>query len=489
MSGPQPLSIFSRTLLAGVTLLAAPAHAQDSAAATLSELSVEGAAGSLTVPSVAAQRAAVNATVGSVAFVDAKTFQDRYANTLRDTLKEVPGVYVQERYGQELRLSVRGSGISRGFHLRGLELLQDGIPLNLADGSGDFYQIDPLGLRSIEVYKGGNALTFGATTLGGAINFVTPTAQTAFAPNILRIDGGAFNTIRENFQVSRISGPVDVLINGTITNSDSYRVHETQRTQNFNANLGYQLAPGIETRFYTGIYLTDQKLPGTLSLFNALNDPTRANPTAITGNQSRKVETERIANRTSFLLDVGKLDIDTWAIHKSLYHPIFQVIDQDGWTYGIAPHWAGSFEIAGYRNDTILGLRAFAGQNSALQFNNIGGQRGAQTLRAVQSASNYEAYGENRLWFLPDVALMTGAKAFSSNRTYSNKGGFAANPVPQFANTTYQDQPEDRPHLAAAAGCSGLRRRHGVAGRAGLLRSGAAEQPANHLRAAARPAR
>lgn len=444
MSAPlpfrPPISILAG--LAGVSLLAlpaAPAGAQESAAATLSELSVEGvAAGSLTVPSVAAQRATVNATVGSVAFVDAQDFQDRYANTLRDTLKEVPGVYVQERYGQELRLSVRGSGISRGFHLRGLELLQDGIPINLADGSGDFYQIDPLGLRSIEVYKGGNALTFGATTLGGAINFVTPTALTALAPNILRIDGGSFNTIRENFQVSRVSGPVDVLINGTITNSDGYRDHETQRTQNFNANLGYQLAPGIETRFYAGIYLTDQKLPGTLSLFNALNNPTLANASAIAGNQSRKVETERIANRTSFALDVGKLDIDTWAIHKSLHHPIFQVIDQDGWTYGIAPHWAGSFDIAGYRNDTILGLRAFAGQNSALQFVNVAGQRGAQTLRAVQSASNYEAYGENRFWFLPDVALMTGAKAFSSNRTYSNKGGFTgANRLPAFAEETY----------------------------------------------------
>ena len=95
--------------------------------------------------------------------------------------------------------------------------------------------------------------------------------------------------------------------------------------------------------------------------------PTLANPAAISGNQSRKVETERIANRTSFALDVGKLDIDTWAIHKSLYHPIFQVIDQDGWTYGIAPHWAGSFDIAGYRNDTILGLRAFADHANTLK--------------------------------------------------------------------------------------------------------------------------
>jgi iron complex outermembrane receptor protein len=443
------MSCFSRpgALALALLLSSAPRALAEpaSASAALPELSVSGtpssspSPGSVTVPSVAEQRAALNATVGSVAFVDAKEFQNRYANTLRDVLKDVPGVYVQERYGQELRLSVRGSGISRGFHLRGLEVLQDGIPFNLADGSGDFYQIDPLALRSVEVYKGGNALSFGATTLGGAVNFVTPTAHTAFAPNILRIDGGSFNTIRENFQFSRISGPADFLINGTLTNSDGYRDHETQRTQNFNANVGYKLAPGVETRFYVGVYLTDQKLPGTLTLYNALNNPRIANPTAITGNQSRKVETERIANRTSFVLDVGKLDIDSWAIHKSLYHPIFQAIDQDGWTYGIAPHWSGSFDVAGFRNDTILGLRAFAGQNSAQQYVNIRGNRGAQTLNALQSASNLEAYGENRFWFLPDVALMTGAKLFSSNRTYSNKGGFTGtSQFASFANETYE---------------------------------------------------
>ncbi|GJE25378.1 TonB-dependent receptor family protein [Methylobacterium organophilum] len=437
-------ALFS-TLLASSSALAQSAGTH---ATTLSEISVAGASvpvapsgeasGSVTVPSVAAQRAAVNATVGSVAFVDAASFQNRYANTVRDVLKDVPGVFVQERYGQEMRLSVRGSGIARGFHVRGIELLQDGIPLNLADGSGDFYQIDPLALRSVEVYKGGNALAFGATMLGGAVNFVTPTAYTAFAPNIARFEVGSFNTFRESFQVSRILGPVDVLVSGTLTDSSGYRDHETQSTRNFNANLGYRLAPGVETRFYLGAYLTDQKLPGTLTLSDALNNPTIASRNALIGNQSRKVETERLANRTSFVLDVGKLDIDSWVIHKNLYHPIFQVIDQDGWTYGIAPRWAGTFDIAGYRNDLILGLRAFAGINAARQYVNLAGRRGAQTLDALQSASNYEAYAENRFWFLPDVALMTGAKLFSSNRTYSNKGGLPGNPNVQFANATYE---------------------------------------------------
>ncbi|CAX23621.1 MAG: TonB-dependent receptor [Methylorubrum extorquens] len=446
-----PRAALSSTLLVSGLVLSAPVLAQaPPERATLSEISVSASpatgrpagpaetAGSLTVPSVAAQRAAVNATVGSVAFVDAATFRNRYANTVRDVLKDVPGVFVQERYGQEMRLSIRGSGIARGFHVRGIELLQDGIPLNLADGSGDFYQIDPLSLRSVEVYKGGNALTFGATTLGGAVNFVTPTAYTALSPNVVRIDGGSFNTIREHVQLSRISGPADVLISGTATNSEGFRDHETQRTRNVNANLGYRLAPGAETRFFVGFYDTDQKLPGSLSLFDALNNPRLANPAALAGNQSRKVTTERIANRTSFELEVGRLDIDSWAIHKNLYHPIFQVIDQDGWTYGVAPRWAGTFDLGGFRNDLILGLRAFAGINEARQFVNVAGFRGAQTLDARQGASNYEAYAENRFWFRPDMALMTGAKLFSANRTFSDRGGLPASPTARFANVTYE---------------------------------------------------
>lgn len=438
-------------------LVGAQAQAGRSDAVTLSEISVAPEAatapspdgsmpiraagergGSVTAPSVARQRAAVNATVGSVAFVDAEGFQDRYASTVRDVLKDVPGIYVQERYGQEARISIRGSGIARGYLLRGLELLQDGIPINNADGSGTLFSIDPLALRSVEVYKGGNALAFGATTLGGAVNFVTPTAHTAFAPNILRVDGGSFGTIRESFQASRISGPADILVNGTLTNSDGYRAHETQRIRTLNANLGYRLAPGVETRFSVGAYGTDQKVPGLLTLDQALKTPRMASENAILGNQSRQIETQRIANRTSFALDSGQLDIDSWAIHTRLYTPIFQVTDQDGWTYGVAPRWAGSFALGGHRNDLLLGLRAFAGTTAADRYVNIAGHRGEQVVNSLRSASSYEAYGENRFWFRPDMALMTGAKLLSSNRTYSDKGGLPNNPDPSFANRTYQ---------------------------------------------------
>lgn len=389
--------------------------------------------GSLTVPSVAAQREQVLQTPGSVGWIDSESLKGTYTNNLRDVLKDVPGVWVQTRYGQELRLSIRGSGIGRAFHTRGIEVLQDGIPFNMADGSGDFYQIDPLALRSAEVYKGGNALPFGSSTLGGAVNFVTPTAYTAVAPNILRMEAGSFGTWRANAQVSRVLGDFDFMVNSTVSHSDGFRHHARQQYEQFNANLGYRITPDIETRFYFGVFITDQKLPGTLSLRQALTNPTQASAGAIAGDQARNVRTVRLANRTTVRLDSGTLDFDTWFMHKNLYHPIFQVIDQDGSTYGFGPRYTTNGQIGGLRNEFVVGGRLFGGNNSALQFININGSRGRQTVDSRQKAWSLEGYAENRLFVLPELAAVAGVKVFHAERHFTNPGN-----LPPFS-TVYQN--------------------------------------------------
>ncbi|CAG2146917.1 Vitamin B12 transporter BtuB [Cupriavidus yeoncheonensis] len=395
------------------------------------------AEGSLTVPGVAKQRESLYQSAGSVGFVDADSYANTYASNLRDVLKDAPGVYVQERYGQELRLSIRGSGIARGFHTRGLEILQDGVPTNFADGSGDFYQIDPIGLNAAEVYKGGNGLAYGSSTLGGAINFTTPTAFTAESPNQVRVDGGSFGTIRAAGQVSRQIGNFDFLANLSVDHSKGYRDHERGQYEQLNANFGYRFSPAVETRFYVGAYVVDQLLPGTLSLQDALNNPTKASASALAGDQARNTRTERLANVTTVKLDSGQLDFSTWVIHKSLYHPIFQVVDQDYWTYGFAPRYTGTQTVAGLRNVVIAGARFFGGNNDARQYVNVAGNRGAQTLNARQDAYNYEAYLEDRLYVVPTVALMAGAKAYYNERRYKDFGGLPANPVPKADDTTY----------------------------------------------------
>lgn len=93
---------------------------------------------------------------GGASVTEASEFSDRLAINFRDTLAFAPGVFAQVRYGEEMRLSIRGSGIRQGFHLRGITLLQDGVPITLADGGADFQELDPAQFRRIEDYRRAN---------------------------------------------------------------------------------------------------------------------------------------------------------------------------------------------------------------------------------------------------------------------------------------------------------------------------------------------
>lgn len=444
--------------------------------------------GSLTVPSVVEQKRELLSNVGSVAFVDARSpeIQTRYVHDLRDALKDVPGVFVQSRYGQELRLSIRGSNLTRDFHLRGLELLQDGIPMNYADGGGDMYEIDPKYFRSIEVLKGGNALSYGASTLGGAINFVSPTAYTALAPNLLSIEGGSYGTVRGQAQMSRVIGDFDFLINGTFTHADGFRQHSQTDYNQINANLGYRFNKDIETRFYFGFYQTWQKLPGQLTLGDALSNPRQSlapfpagvGPDAFSGDQARNVRNFRIANKTTINTEFGRFDVNSWYINNYLYHPIFVVIQQQGETWGFAPRFTKTFDIAGHRNDLVAGGRVWGGSTSdnwytnfnGLQFNpygltgpffppfswnglaqfglvaTCGGFCGTlinpgldpRIRHNVGSSLNLEAYFEDRFHLTPELSLMFGAKLFADTRRYTVRGDIPFQPVSGSTEAIYR---------------------------------------------------
>src|SRR3546814_20101078 len=81
--------------------------------------------------------------------------------------------------GDDARVSIRGSGLSRAYGTRGLAMYFDGIPLNTSGGLLDFFEIDPSAYSYVEVFKGANALRYGSNALGGAINIVTPTGEDA----------------------------------------------------------------------------------------------------------------------------------------------------------------------------------------------------------------------------------------------------------------------------------------------------------------------
>ncbi len=76
---------------------------------------------SLTVPTAGASRADLEKTPGGVEVIDSERYLTGRASTVADTFALSAGVFAQPRFGSdEARLSIRGSGLQRTFHGRGL---------------------------------------------------------------------------------------------------------------------------------------------------------------------------------------------------------------------------------------------------------------------------------------------------------------------------------------------------------------------------------
>lgn len=376
-------------------------------------------AGTKTVPSNTEAAEIINRTPGGVAVVGSEQFEDKYTLNFEDTLALTPGVYAQKRFGEEVRLSIRGSGLSRGFHLRGLTLLQDGIPFNLADGSSDFQEADSLAFQRLEVFKGANALQYGSTTLGGAINMVSKTAKSQPGERV-RLEYGSDDTYRVNVQSGQVFGDSDVFLSLTGTSSRGYREHSDQENIKFNSNFGHQINDEVETRFYVSANSIEQELPGSVSLSTALNDPEAANSSAISQDWRRDIRSVRLSNKTTFEVDHGDtMDVGAFVNIKDLFHPITSfvgVIDQESEDYGFFASRFGDYDLAGYKNSYRVGVNSQFGEVKAKVFQNLSGSRGNATANATQESRNFSLYGENNFYLLPELALVTGGQLTWSER-------------------------------------------------------------------------
>lgn len=364
---------------------------------------------SLTVATTEQARTDIEHAPGAVAVVSDTAFKNAPAQTMKDALDYVPGVWAQPKWGDDTRLSIRGSGLSRNFHLRGVQLYMDGIPINTSDGYGDFQEIDPTAYRYIEVFKGANALRFGANSLGGAVNFVTPTGRDA---RIFegRIDAGSFGYWRGQASSGGASGPYDYFLTGAAQRADGYRDHSNGHSEKASANVGYQISPDFETRFYINANNVRQRIPGEVTKYSALNSPRTAFVDNVVNDWQRNIDTIRVANKSTLRLDKTTIDFGLFGVDRHLMHPIFQWLDYRYKDYGGFARGADDRLLAGFRNRFTAGFYVLNGTIDANQFVNIGGNKGNPRSSLLQRPENYTLYAENEFYVVPAVALVAGTQ-------------------------------------------------------------------------------
>ena len=142
-----PLSCFSLRTTAGVLLVAAlVTQAQAQEAVSLPSVTVQSSPSGADMPArngVEKERKRLQQVPGGTNLAEPQ--KEARMATLRDALDYQPGIVLQDFFGgtDQPRLGIRGSGIQSNPVNRGVLLLQDGLPLNEADGSFIIALIEP----------------------------------------------------------------------------------------------------------------------------------------------------------------------------------------------------------------------------------------------------------------------------------------------------------------------------------------------------------
>ena len=228
---------------------------------------------------VEAQRAS---TPGGVTILDGDELYSRHVNNMADMLRYAPGVFADSGYGNdELFFSSRGSNLDAvDYDKNGVKLLQDGLPVTTADGNNHNRVIDPLTARYASVARGANALTYGASTLGGAIDFTSPTARNS-APLSAFLDGGSFGSLNGRVTVGGARDKVDGLLTVEGRQFDGYRDHSNQERWGLYANAGWQPSTTTNVQLFATYVDNDIRLPGALTRAEVDADPDQASAAAL----------------------------------------------------------------------------------------------------------------------------------------------------------------------------------------------------------------
>ena len=415
------------------TLSAQEAASPTPPAVTLPTVTVTAAqdSPSLTTPSVGAAKAELDRTPGNVSVIDAADYKLGRATNFEDIFKNTPGVYAPARGsdGDEVKLSIRGSGLDLGFHLRGIKLLQDGVPVSLADGFGDFQSIDPLSLRYVEVFRGSNALRYGSTTLGGAINFVSPTGYDA-APLGLRFETGSYDYYNGQISSGGVSGPWDYYVSGTYMNREGFQAHSEMDAQRFYGNFGYRVNEDVETRFFLTYVRSRTALPGNLTKDEIARDPRLADPDAIDFDQRRDVDWFRIANKTTWQMDeTHRLEASLHYTYFYLDHPLFwNPFFLNGLgvrlgtyhSFGSELRYVSEEDLLGRKNRLTIGFAPGATLLHDERLENDFGKHGPHVADGRTTAVNYDLYVENQHYLTDRLSLLAGASFTYAIRNFED---------------------------------------------------------------------
>ncbi|WP_180087001.1 TonB-dependent receptor domain-containing protein [Acinetobacter sp. YH12226] len=214
---------------------------------------------------------------GGTNFIGEQQLEQQRLATTADVFRLQPGIYAQSAGNEGAKVSIRGSGINRtsGAHASGTHVLIDDIPFTGPGGTA-YELLEPWWIDHVGVYRGANGFKQGGLALGGTINYKSKTGSDQDGSE-LKYEMGSHGYQKYQFSTGRKLDQMDYYLALTSTQFDGIQDHAEGDGKGLAFNLGYQISPDIETRFYARYRESKHLTPGRITQEQLKNDPEAAN--------------------------------------------------------------------------------------------------------------------------------------------------------------------------------------------------------------------
>jgi len=312
-----------------------------------------------------------------------------------DVLGNVPGLFLQSRYGNhDVRVAIRGFGSRSNTGIRGVRILLDAIPESEPDGQTRIEAIDFNSVGSIELVKG-NSSSLYTNAPGGVINFINDIHfPYPFALNFNEF--GSYDLRRNGLKFGIRTDKYSLLGTYSYHNYKGFRPHSQDYWHIFNTVV--DVLPGDETNLQVLGYFVDGliKLPGSLRKDEFEEDPYQANQTDINRDTKRITVKGRLGLKFNTNFGGSKhheLEILPYGTVKYFHRTAadYRIFDR----YGLGSSFRYIYKnpIANLDNEFSVGGDLFYQSGPIASYDNLGGMKGDNLIALVdETISNVGFY-------------------------------------------------------------------------------------------------
>jgi len=252
-----------------------------------------------------------------------------------ELLFAVPGVALSNRQNpaQDPRVSIRGFGARSAFGVRGVRVMQDGVPVTLPDGQTPVDALDVEGARRIDVVRGSASSLYG-NAAGGVIDLrsAVPSLE-PIAPSA-RVVGGGDSPTLSAVAANGTVGSVGYTSSATRVSGSGFRDYSDQRATR--GALRVLLAPeaAAGTSLTLAARVSDVTLaqsPGALTRAQFDADPRQADALSVRKQAGKTVRQADLALTAGHALGAGgTVDATIYGSTRDLGNPLtFATVDVD----------------------------------------------------------------------------------------------------------------------------------------------------------------